>query len=448
MAVPESADRVGRAVNSLAWPVILENLFQTALGTANMMMVGSLGAAAIAGVGSATQIVFVLQAAFGAVTTGTTVLIARAIGAHQDEEANLITKQSMVLGLILAVALGVVGYYYSYQLIALLGAEPEVVRLGGGYLRITMVSGVVLLGMFVISGALRGAGDTRTPMVVTGLINLVNIAISYVLIFGKLGLPTLGVDGAAWGAAVSRTIGTAILVGILVRGKGALNIRGLDGWLPHPRTCWRITRLGTPSMIEQLAMSGGMLIYGVIAISLGTTVYAAQRITFQALSISFMPGMGFAMASTAMVGQCLGAKRHDLSELSSWYAVKMAVIWMSTMGIVMALFGHPIMRLFTDDLEMIHMGAAALKVIALSQPFMAVSQVLAGSLRGAGDTRFPMISTAMGVWLVRLPLGYLFGPVLGWGLSGLYISNVLDGVARGIAQFLRYRSGRWRSIEV
>lgn len=448
VTVPSCPADVGRAVNTLAWPVILENLFQTALGTASMIMVADLGAAAVAGVGTATQILFVLQAAFGAVTTGTTVLIARAIGAEQDDEANLITKQSLVLGTILAVVLGVIGYQYSDPLIKILGAEPDVVALGGGYLRITMVSGLVLLGMFVISGALRGAGDTRTPMMVTGLINIINIGIGYVLIFGQLGFPALGVEGAAWAAAISRAIGVGILLWLLLRGRGALDIRGRDGWLPNTRIYMRIARLGTPSMLEQLAMSGGMLVYGIIAISMGTTVYAVQRITFQALSISFMPGMGFAMAATAMVGQCLGAGRTDLSEISTWYAVRMAVAWMTLMGVMMAVFGGPIMRIFTDDLEMIAMGVDALKVIAFSQPFMAISQVLAGSLRGAGDTRFPMYSTTLGVWVIRLPLGYLFGPVLGWGLSGIYASNVLDAMLRSVAQLLRYRSGRWRDIEV
>jgi len=446
--LPESIDRVGSAVNRLAWPVILENLFQMALGTANMIMVASLGPAAVAGIGTAIQVIFVLQAAFAAITTGTTVLIARFTGARQVEDANMVAKQSLMLGALVSAAFAALGFFFSDWAIAALGAEPEVVRLGGSYLRITSVASVTMVYMFTIGGALRGAGDTRTPMIVTGLINVVNIAASYVLIFGKLGLPALGVDGAAWAAAASRTLGMAILFWLLSKENGAISIKGRQGWKPDISMTWRITRLGIPSMLEQLAMSGGMLIYGVIAISLGTLVYATQRITFQALSLSFMPGFGFAMAATTMVGQCSGAQRPDLGERACWYAVRMAVIWMTGMGLLMAIFGNPVMRIFTNDPEMIAMGADALKVIALSQPFAAIGTVLAGSLRGAGDTRFPMISTFLGMWLVRLPLGYLFGPMLGWGLSGIYISNILDSVVRAIAQLIRYRSGHWRDIEV
>ena len=447
-AVPESRKDVGRAVNTLAWPVILENVFQTALGTVDMIMVGSLGAGAIAGVGTAMQIVFVLQAAFAAITTGTTVLVARLVGARQDADANAVVKQSLVLGAAVATVFAALGLAFARQAISIMGAEPDVVVAGAAYLRIVTAASLLMVYMFVISGALRGAGDTRTPMIVTGAINIVNMGAAYVLIFGKLGFPTMGVAGAACGAVIARFTGTLLLLGFLLRGKGALTIRSTAGWRPDLGIIGRLLRLGVPSMLEQMAMSGGMLLYGIIAISLGTVVYATQRITFQALSISFMPGFGFAMAATAMVGQCLGAKRPDLSECSGWYSVRMAVAWMTIMGLAMAIFGRPMMRLFTFDPAMIDMGAQALKVIALSQPFMAVGMVLAGALRGAGDTRFPMWATFLSIWLVRLPLGYLFGPYLGWGLPGLYISNVLDGVARALANFVRYRRGAWRSIEV
>ena len=448
VVVPENRKSVGSAVNRLAWPVILENLFQTALGTVDMIMVGSLGAAAIAGVGTANQIVFVVQASFSAITTGTTVLVARFIGARQDDNANAVVKQSIVIGAIISAVFALFGLGLSEWAIKVMGAEADVVHLGATYLRIVTVASVLMVYMFIISGALRGAGDTRTPMVVTGCINAVNVVAAYVLIFGKLGFPALGVAGAAWGATIARAVGMSALLAVLIRGKSAISINGRQGWLPDLHLIWRVLRLGVPSMLEQMAMSGGMLVYGIIAISLGTVVYATQRITFQALSLSWMPGFGFAMASTAMVGQCLGARRADLGECSSEHAVRMAVVWMTVTGLLIAVFGKPVMRLFTSDPAMIAMGADALKVIALSQPFMAIGMVLAGSLRGAGDTRFPMIATFLGVWLVRLPLGYLFGPVLGWGLSGVYISNVIDAVARAIANAVRWRTGRWRSITV
>jgi putative MATE family efflux protein len=195
-------------------------------------------------------------------------------------------------------------------------------------------------------------------------------------------------------------------------------------------------------------MSGGMLLYSIIVIGMGTTVYAAQRITMNAISISFMPGMGFAMAATTMTGQALGAERPDLARRSSVIAVQMAGLWMCTMGVGLILFGHQLMHLFTPDPQIDAIGAAALKIIAFSQPLQAVGQVLAGSLRGAGDTRFPMFATGLSVWLIRLPFGWLFGVPLHLGLSGVYISNVMDAGARAVANYLRFRRGGWQKIKV
>ena len=201
-------------------------------------------------------------------------------------------------------------------------------------------------------------------------------------------------------------------------------------------------------MGEQLLMSGGMLVFAIISISLGTIVYAAQRITFQVMSLTYMPGFGYALAATSIVGQYLGAKRPDLSERANSHCVRMAVILMTSIGIVSAIFGKPLMRIFTQDPEMIRIGAQAMWVIALSWPTMAIGQVLAGSLRGAGDTRFPMYTTFLGIWLMRVPLSYLLGPVLGWGLSGIYLAMSFDSAVRAVVLWLRYRAGSWRDIEV
>lgn len=201
-------------------------------------------------------------------------------------------------------------------------------------------------------------------------------------------------------------------------------------------------------MIEQTLLSGGMLLYGVLVIHMGTKIYAAQRITFQVISLSFMPGIGFAMAATTLVGQSLGARKPEQAERATWRATFSALTWMSTIGFLAALFARWILRLFSDDPEIIRIGAEALRVIALSQPPQAFAQVLAGALRGAGDTRYPMWLTMAGIWLVRLPLAYLFGPVLGLSLAMIYVSNVIDGTLRAILAYERFRRGRWKEIEV
>jgi len=201
-------------------------------------------------------------------------------------------------------------------------------------------------------------------------------------------------------------------------------------------------------MLEQVIFSVGMLMYGIMVIGLGTTVYATQRITFNAISLSFMPGFGYAMAATTLTGQSLGAQKPETAARATWYALRSALILMSTMGLIFIVFGKPLMRAFTDDPDIVALGAVSLAIMAFSQPFQAIGQVLAGGLRGAGDTRFPMIISTVGIWLIRLPLGYLVGVKLGYGLPGVYSSSIADSAVRALLAYLRYRTGAWKNIKV
>ncbi len=437
-----------RSVNSMAIPIITENLFQTMLGIVDLIMVGRLGAVAIAGVGTALQIMFIVLGALSAITIGTTVLVARFAGAEDPAQAARVVKQSLLLGVACSAIIAVVGHIVAHPVIALLGAPPAVTRAGGDYLDIVCVTSVTLVVQFVCASALRGAGDTRTSMIVTGLVNIVNIVVAYALIFGHFGLPALGVVGSAWGASAARAVGALVLLALLASGWRRVSIAGRGGWRPDAGLMRRVMRIGLPSMMEQTFMNSGMLLYSIIVIGMGTAAYAAQRITFNALNISFMPGLGFGLAATTMTSQALGAGRVDLARRSTNISFYLAALWMCTMGAALFLFGNPIMHLFSNDPTIDRIGTDALRVIALSQPFQALGQVMAGSLRGAGDTRFPMVATGLAIWLVRLPFGWLFGVPLHGGLPGVYISNVMDAVVRAAANYLRFRRGLWHKMRV
>lgn len=450
---PEQLDddrAIRRLVFNLAWPVIVENLLQTAVGLVDLLMVSRLGAAAISGVGVSVQVLFVVFAAISAIATGTTVLVARFIGAGQPKQAARVVKQSVLLAIALGIFLALVGIPGAKPLVALLGVEPEVVELGGGYLQIVFALAIPLTLSFVIGAALRGAGDSRTPMLVALGVNAVNIVVAYVLIFGNLGFPALGVAGSAWGAAAGRTAGALALVALLVRGgRGAkLRLGGAEGWRPDPPLIGRLLRIGLPAMGEQLSRSLGMLLFSTIVISLGTAVFAAQRITFNIISLSFLPGFGFSMAATALTGQALGAGKPDRANRANWFSVRSACIWMGSMGVLFLISAPLCMRAFTDDPMIISLGANGLRVLALGQLQMAVALVLNGGLRGAGDTRFPMVATTISMWLIRLPVAWFFTKWMGWGLVGAYTGFVVGASLEALASYLRYRTGKWRRMKV
>ena len=434
-----------RLVSSLAWPIIGEQLLQTLVGVVDIAMVGRLGAAAVAGVGTATQLLQVAISAMGAISVGTTVLVAHETGARRPGAAAHATKQSLVTGLALGAVLAIVGSVLRRPFVQMLGPEQAVVESGATYMGIVALSSPLLVTMLVAGASFRGAGDSRTPLMASGIMNVVNVALAFVLVFGKLGFPALGVAGSALAAALARVVGASILLVLLVT-HGAMSLPG--GWTPDWGVIRRVLRIGIPTAVEQTMLSGGFLLYAAMVITMGTVVYATQRITFQAINLALMPAFGFGTAATTLTGQGLGAQRPDFAEAATRTAFRQAMFWIIAAGAFSAVFANPIMRLFTTDPEVIRLGTVAIPVLTLAQPFWAIGQVYAGTLRGAGDSRFPMLATSLSMWFVRLPTAYLFGIILGGGLPGVYLSSTFDAGLRAALNYVRYRRGAWRELEI
>lgn len=446
------AGEIRRAVLGLAWPSILENFLHASLGFVTTLMVARIGAAAVAGVGTASQVQVVVISAFFAVSMGTTVLIAHAFGAGRIEaEGDRIAKQSVVAGAILALLLTPVTILAAGPVMRGLGAEPDVVAEGAKFLQITAVSFVFMAIMFILSGALRGVGDTRTPMIITIFMNLSNIALAYVLIFGFFIIPEMGVTGAALAMVLARAFGMLAMAGLLYRGHRGLSIAGRDGWRPNPVRLKRLANIGLPSMGESVLRSGGQIAFVVVVFMLGTAVTAGNQVAQNAMFLSMFPGFGFAMAATALVGQSLGARNPERARKVGMTATRWCLAWMSTMGVIFFVFATPIMEFSAsgeDKAEIIAAGVDALRLIAFIQPPLAIGFVMAGILRGAGDTRFPMYSTSLTMWLMRVPLAYLFGVQFGWGLQGIYVAMLLDTIALMALNLWRYIQGNWLDLDI
>jgi multidrug resistance protein, MATE family len=394
------APDIGRRVIRLAWPVIAQNLLETAVGVVDTLLVARLGAVAIAGVGTALQVMFFLLAILSAVTIGASIMVAHAVGADDWPGARRLAKQSLVWGLLAALPLALGGALGAHWLIGAFGVAPDVAAVGAGYLRITMIVMPALLLVFVAGAVLRGAGDTRTPMLIGLLSNIINAVLAWGLIYGHLGMPALGADGSAWAAAAGRITGAAVLIAVLVRGRDGLALRGWADWRPHFAAVRRVLTLGVPAAIEQTMTSAAFTALTLIVATLGTRELATQRITFNALSVAFLPGFGFAIAAGTLVGQSLGARRPAEARAAARAAAGWAAGWAAMMGAIF-LAGAPwIMDAFTDDPEVIALGARSLRALALAQPMWGQLFVWSGALRGAGNTRFPLIVNTLGVWAV------------------------------------------------
>lgn len=434
-------------VFQLAWPVITENLLQTMLGIVDTIMVGRLGADALAGVGTAQQYLFFLISILSSVSIGSSILAAHATGARNSETASRIAKQSLVWAVVLALPLGVLGVIFSKDLMRLLGVTEAVAQIGGDYLAITMIASLVLVLPFTAGAVLRGAGDTRTPLFATTCANVVNVVVAYVLIFGALGKPSLGANGSAWGAAAGRLVSCAILFIALWRGRAGLTIRGRHGWWPEGHLAQRVVSLGAPAALEQVAVSAGFTVLAAVVAHLGTDSLAAQRIVGNALGLSLLPGFGFGIAATALVGQSLGAAAPDEGEKAAYIATQGALIWMTALGAIFLVLRSPISTAFTADVGVVQIAADSLIPLGVAQPFWAIQFVLAGALRGAGNTRFPLLMSVLGIWGAVL-IGIVSTGPLHLGLPHVWGGFLIFTPITTYLTWWRFRRGDWKQTVV
>lgn len=445
---------IRRTIFQLAWPVFAENILATLTQVVDMIMVGRLGAVAITAVGLSFQPLWLIQGFFMGLGAGTTALVARFTGAGQRREAARVAHQSFLLASALAVFLGLLTMPLTRPVVALMGAEPDVLELGAVYLLYLIPGMFLMMVATVLSGALRGAGDTRTPMWINVMVNLLNVLFCWILIFGKLGAPAMGVVGAGLATTIARTAGTLVLLALMFSRRTVISfdlasLGPVSAFFKFDfEVIARIFRIGIPAALERIVNSLGQLFYTRVVASLGTVAFAAHSLALNVESLSYMPGIGFSVAATTLVGQNLGARRPAEAEGSGWECNRMGLWVMGLMGLVFFAFPGPLLRLYTNDAAVIAMGVVALRIVAFTQIPEAIGFVLSGALRGAGDTRSVLWVTSLGVWVVRLGTSLVFVYALHLGLVGAWVAMLLDWVVRATYLVIRFRSGSWKEVRV
>jgi putative MATE family efflux protein len=431
---------------SLAWPVILSFALDSILGLAAMLMVGRLGAEAVGAVGLATQILGAVRAGIAAVGTGTIALVARYIGANDRDNAEEVLKQSVVWGVIVSTAIAIPVIVFAHPLMSLFQVRGPMEDMASRYLQIVMIS-EPFTGVFLqCASGLRGAGDTRTPLWIGGIVDVIAIVLNYVLIFGKLGFPNLGVDGSAIATLIAYTLGGVIFFWVLSFDGMVLNFRWTRLW-PHVDLGERIMRIGYPAAIEQLVIQFGFVAYVAFIASYGTKEVAAYFIGVRILALSFLPGFGFSNAAATLVGQGLGARDPAYARKAGWESTGMAILLMSVMGALIFVFARQIAGVFIDDPEVIKYTVVFMQALGAAQPLMAVDWTLTGGLRGAGDSQFPLFASLAGFYGLRLFLTimvwYLHGPI-----SLIWWSILADYIVRAGLKTARFYHGKWETVVV
>ena len=444
------AHRLRLDVINLAWPVVIEQLLATSVGIADVAIAGRLGPSALAGAGVGLQILSIAINGLGAFAIGTTVAVAQSVGARRPALAGNAMRQGVSLGILCSIAVVLPALLFTGPLIAFGGGTGEVAIAGEQFLSVAVLGIVPLTVQLAIGGAMRGAGDSRTPMIAGALVNAVNIAAAYALAFGAWGAPNLGIAGTAWGANIARIVGLVFLFAVLFRKAAPAGIRlgpdapaGTTGWLPDLSMARMFVRLSLPPVIEQVSSALMLLLFGRILLALGPLVFAGWRITFSTGAMTWLPAIGLATATTALVGQAVGAGDHDRVGEITKFSLVLGFTWMVASAIMVAIFAPTVASFFTTDQALIAITAGGLYGFVPSMPVSAINNMILGALRGTGDTRFPMWVGIGKAWCIMLPMSWYFSTYLGWGLMGACGGLLAGEVVSASCAVWRYRQRRW-----
>lgn len=436
------------AILALAVPAIIENIMYVLLGVVDTYFVGKIGSQAIAGVGITNLTMNVYIAFFMALGIGTSALIARYIGQDKAEDANAALHGALKIGLGIGLIFGCINLIFAKEILTLLGAKSQVITYALPYFLAVAVPSVFLCLQMVLSSALRAIGDTKTSMTIAGFSNLLNIVLDYIFIFGVFNFSGFGILGAGLATTAARLFSLLYLVKRIKTKDSPLDLSWKALIRPHGQYIKRMMAISLPAALEKLIMRSGQIIYGGLIIRISTEAYAAHNIAGTIESFSYLPGMGFGVAAATLVGQNLGQGNKKAAKLYAKNAYILSAILMVLLGIFFFIFAPALASLFSEDPRVVSQVVKVLRIIAFFQPFLCMTLVITAALQGAGDTKFPMVTSLIGIWGVRVLGVYILCMKMNYGLVAVWSVYALDVVVRGIILMVRFKKGRWQEIKI
>jgi putative MATE family efflux protein len=454
LTAPVRTPRLAQRVLGLAWPILLLNLLILFVDLSDRYLVGNLPAAdatvaraMLAAQGTAHYVAWFISSYTVLVSVGATALVARCVGAGDWRLAVRATHQAIVLAAAVGLIGSAVGLIALPRMVALMGLEGEAADYAVRYLR--PMFGLLTFRVIEVAGVacLVGAGDTRTGLWVQGGVAAVNVILAWTLCRG-LGL---GFEGVPLGTAISYMLAAAAVLSVLARGRAGLHIRPA-GFRPDGRLIYRLLRVSVPAGVDSLSIVAGQFWFLHIVNALGVTAASAHGIAIGWEAMGYLSGHAFGTAAMALVGQALGARQPVLAARSGWVAFGLGCGVMSLMGTVFFALAPWMFWVFCQDpgqQPVIDAGVPVLRLIAFAMPALASTMIFTSALRGAGDTRVPVLFTWVGFLAVRIPLAYvLTSEPVGLGLFGAWLAMIADLHVRGAFFWWRFAGGRWQRAPV
>lgn len=426
----------------LALPLMVGQLIQTFYNLVDALWVGRLGSEAVAAVSISFPIMFLMISVAAGLTIAGTALIAQNKGAGNDEEVDRILGQLFSFVGTLAVVLALIGFIFSKEFITLMGAEPQIIGDATGYLRIIFVGIPFMFIFFIFSAALRGIGDTFTPMIMTLFSVGLNVILDPVLIFGVGPFPEMGVQGAALATIIARALAALYGLSMLISGRKNLHLK-LKYLKPNFEIIMKIVKIGIPSSLQQSMLSIAQILMTSLVAGFGTATLAAYGIGNRIIGVASMLVMGISTATTTMIGQNIGAGEKDRSEKIAKVSVALTFGLLTALGILIFVTPNQLIGLFNKEAEVLLHGSSYLRITALFLGAMGIRMVINGVFRGAGKTITTMIISITAFCVLRIPIAYILSNTFNWNQTGIWWGvAVSDGIS-AIISIVWIRLSKW-----
>jgi len=434
----------------LALPALGEQFLSFCVGFVDIWLSGTISREATSAVGTGAYIGWLASLLFSMVGTGTTALVARFWGRRDYAQANRVANRSIALALLMGIATCLFLYTGAPLLASFLEMEQEQFRVAVRYLRLDAF-GHLFFSFGVIGGAaLRGAGDTRSPMVILGLVSVMNLIVSPLLVFGPGPFPEMGVDGIVTGTIIARCTGGIVMLAALARGLSGLKLQRQE-LLIRGDVVRRILSVGFPAAVDGLLLWSAQVFFLKIINAINgyqPGAYAAHMIGIEIEAITYLPAVAWGYAAATLVGQSLGAEQTERARRAGHEAVRQCAVMAAGITLIF-FFGAPLIFGVMHREHLVHAaGVPAFRLNALFQIPLIMTIIYVYALRGAGDTRTPLFINLAGSYGVRLPVAWLCGILLEMGLLGAWLGMMSDVAFRAALLWLRYSRGRWTGVRV
>lgn len=438
---------VGRAVVLLGIPMVLEMLMESVFAVTDIFVVGRLGPDATATIGLTESMLTIIYTVALGLSIGAMAMMARRVGEKDDEGASNTAVQVIALGVLVSLVLGAFGVAFAPELLALMGAEPDVVAYATPYMRVMFGGNAAILFLFLGNAVFRGAGDGTIAMRSLFLANGLNVVLAPCFVYGLLFFPEMGVTGAAVATTLSRGIGAAYSLSHLFHGGGRVKVHRRHLAL-HPEIMMRMVKLSGSGMFQIFIATASWVGLVRVVSTFGSEAVAAYTIGIRIVLFALFPTFGLSNAAATMVGQSLGAGKPDRAEAAVWQAGLYNFFFLGSMGAVFLAFAPSIVSWFTTAPAVHAWAVSCLRYVSCGFLLYAYGIVISQSFNGAGDTWTPTKLNFFVFWLFEIPAAYLLAVTLGMGPRGVFLAVTLAFSALAVASAVVFRRGHWKTQTV